>query len=88
MEELVLERVIILRREASFGVMKTLTIQIFSTIISPIAIRYNGTSARQGHGYQVHVGPVRSDARGHVRIRSADPTVYPEVVLNYLHRAR
>ena len=32
----------------------------------PIAIRYNGTSALKGHGYQVHVGPVRSDARGYV----------------------
>ena len=50
----------------------------------PIAIRYDGTSARPGHGYQVHVGPVRSDARGHVRIQSADPTVYPKIVFNYL----
>lgn len=50
----------------------------------PIAIRYNGTSALKGHGYQVHVGPVRSDARGHVRIKSSDPTVYPEIVFNYL----
>ena len=50
----------------------------------PIAIRYNGASARQGHGYQVHVGPVRSDVRGHVRIVSADPTQHPEIVFNYL----
>ena len=50
----------------------------------PIAIRYNGTSALKGHGYQVHVGPVRSDAKGHVRIRSTDPTEYPEIVFNYL----
>ena len=50
----------------------------------PIAIRYNGTSALKGHGYQVHVGPVRSDVRGHVRIRSTDPTEHPEIVFNYL----
>ncbi len=50
----------------------------------PIAIRYNGTSARQGHGYQVHVGPVRSDARGHVRIASTDPSVPPKITFNYL----
>ena len=50
----------------------------------PIAIRYNGTSALKGHGYQVHVGPVRSDVRGHVRIRSTDPRVHPEIVFNYL----
>jgi choline dehydrogenase len=54
----------------------------------PVAIRYNGTSARQGHGYQVHVGPVRSDARGHVRVTSADPTVHPEIVFNYLSTAQ
>jgi choline dehydrogenase len=50
----------------------------------PIAIRYNGTSALKGHGYQVHVGPVRSDARGHVRVVSSDPTEPPEIVFNYL----
>ena len=50
----------------------------------PIAIRYNGSSARKGHGYQVHVGPVRSDARGHVRIRSQNPSEHPEIVFNYL----
>ena len=50
----------------------------------PIAIRYNGTSALKGHGYQVHVGPVRSDVRGHVRIRSTDPMEHPEIVFNYL----
>ena len=50
----------------------------------PVAIRYNGTSALKGHGYQVHVGPVRSDVRGHVRIRSSDPTEHPEIVFNYL----
>ncbi len=50
----------------------------------PIAIRYDGTSARPGHGYQVHVGPVRSDVRGHVRIVSNDPTQHPEIVFNYL----
>jgi len=50
----------------------------------PIAIRYNGTSARKGHGYQVHVGPVRSDARGSVRITSADAMEHPQIVFNYL----
>ncbi len=50
----------------------------------PIAIRYDGSSARKGHGYQVHVGPVRSDARGHVRITSADPAQHPEIEFNYL----
>ena len=50
----------------------------------PIAIRYDGSSAKQGHGYQVHVGPMNTDVRGHVRITSNDPDVYPEIVFNYL----
>ena len=50
----------------------------------PIAIRYDGSSARPGHGYQVHVGPMNTDVRGHVRIKSADPTDYPDLVFNYL----
>ncbi len=50
----------------------------------PIAIRYDGTEPTSGHGYQVHVGPMYSDARGSVRIRSTDPTVHPEIRFNYL----
>lgn len=54
----------------------------------PIAIRYDGSSAKQGHGYQVHVGPMNTDVRGHVRITSDDPAVYPEIVFNYLSTAQ
>jgi choline dehydrogenase len=50
----------------------------------PLAIRYDGTSPAGGHGYQVHVGPMYSDARGHVRIRSTDPSQHPALVFNYL----
>ena len=49
----------------------------------PIAIRYDG-SAPQGHGYQVHVGPMYSDARGSVKVVSTDPRVHPELRFNYL----
>jgi choline dehydrogenase len=49
----------------------------------PIAVRYDGT-APQGHGYQLHVGPMYSDARGSVRITSADPRVKPALRFNYL----
>jgi choline dehydrogenase len=49
----------------------------------PIAIRYDG-SAPQGHGYQVHVGPMYSDARGSIKITSTDPTVHPALRFNYL----
>lgn len=50
----------------------------------PIAIRYDGTVSNNGHGYQVHVGPMNSDVRGFVRLRSADPGVYPRIRFNYL----
>ena len=50
----------------------------------PIAIRYDGSSPAGGHGYQVHVGPMYSDARGWVRIRSADPREHPSIQFNYL----
>jgi len=50
----------------------------------PVAIRYDGTSPSGGHGYQVHIGPMYSDARGSVKIKSTDPTVYPALRFNYL----
>jgi choline dehydrogenase len=49
----------------------------------PIAVRYDGT-APQGHGYQLHVGPMYSDARGSVKITSRDPRVHPALRFNYL----
>ncbi len=58
----------------------------------PIAIRYDGSSPRRPdggsdkieHGYQVHVGPMYSDARGTVKITSTDPRRHPAVQFNYL----
>jgi choline dehydrogenase len=50
----------------------------------PIAIRYDGSSPAGGHGYQVHIGPMYSDARGSVKIRSKDPTEHPALRFNYL----
>src|SRR3954451_8874931 len=52
----------------------------------PIAIRYDGSTPPGGlkHGYQVHVGPMYSNSRGSVKVRSADPTVKPALRFNYL----
>jgi choline dehydrogenase len=50
----------------------------------PMAIRYDGTAPSTGLGYQVHVGPMYSDARGTVRIRSRDPRQPPAMQFNYL----
>ncbi len=50
----------------------------------PLAIRYDGTAPSGGHGYQVHVGPMYSNARGSVKIKSTDPLVKPALRFNYL----
>jgi choline dehydrogenase len=50
----------------------------------PLAIRYDGTAPSGGHGYQVHIGPMYSDARGSVKIKSTDPLVKPALRFNYL----
>ena len=50
----------------------------------PIAIRYDGTAPTKGHGYQVHIGPMYADTRGHVRIKSTDPREHPSMQFNYL----
>ncbi len=50
----------------------------------PLAIRYDGTAGAAGHGYQVHVGPMYSDARGSVALKSRDPREHPALRFNYL----
>ncbi len=54
----------------------------------PIAIRYDGSAPTDGHGYQVHVGPMYSDSTGTVKITSTDPKVKPAVQFNYLSTER
>jgi choline dehydrogenase len=49
----------------------------------PLAVRYDGTAPR-GHGYQLHVGPMYSDARGSVKVVSPDPREHPALRFNYL----
>ena len=53
----------------------------------PVAIRYDGTSPTEGHGYQVHIGPMYADTRGWVRIASTDPKQHPKMLFNYLTTA-
>jgi choline dehydrogenase len=50
----------------------------------PIAVRYDGSAPAGEDGYQVHVGPMYSDARGSVTITSTDPRVHPALRFNYL----
>jgi len=50
----------------------------------PIAVRYDGSAPAGEHGYQIHIGPMYSDSRGSVKIRSRDPRVHPALRFNYL----
>ena len=50
----------------------------------PAAMRYDGRAAFNNHGFQAHVGPMRSKSRGFVRVRSNDPKDSPRILFNYL----
>lgn len=50
----------------------------------PAAMRYDGKTAFDGHGFQVHVGPNKPKSRGHVMISSTNPESKPEILFNYL----
>ena len=50
----------------------------------PIAVRYDGKAAAEGHGFQTHTGPMRSLSRGSVSLRSGDPKAPPKILFNYM----
>ena len=50
----------------------------------PIAVRYDGQAAAEGHGFQAHVGPMRSPSRGSVSLRDSNPASDPLIRFNYM----
>ncbi|MGU9950951.1 MAG: choline dehydrogenase [Gammaproteobacteria bacterium WSBS_2016_MAG_OTU1] len=50
----------------------------------PAAIRYDGKAAAKGDGFQAHVGPMRSDSRGWVKLRDDNPESPPHIWFNYM----
>jgi choline dehydrogenase len=50
----------------------------------PLAVTYDGSSLAQEHGFQAHVGPMRSKSRGWVRLASSDARDKPRIQFNYL----
>jgi choline dehydrogenase len=50
----------------------------------PVAIRYDGKAAAKTHGFQAHVGPMRSKSRGAITLRSGDPRDKPLIRFNYM----
>ncbi|HSK41635.1 MAG TPA: choline dehydrogenase [Arenibaculum sp.] len=45
----------------------------------PMAVRYDGRNPSDRHGFQAHVGPMRSRSTGWLKLRSADPREYPVI---------
>ncbi|MFT4635839.1 MAG: choline dehydrogenase [Arenicella sp.] len=52
----------------------------------PMAVRYDGQSANGGHGFQAHVGSMRSQSKGWVRLRSDDYRDKPKILFNYMSK--
>ncbi len=50
----------------------------------PVAINYNGSNPIREHGFQMHVGSMRSPSRGRVEARSRDPREHPSILFNYM----
>lgn len=50
----------------------------------PAAVRYDGKAAAKSHGFQAHVGPMRSKSRGAITLRSSDPWEKPKIDFNYM----
>ncbi|MCH8465992.1 MAG: choline dehydrogenase [Roseinatronobacter sp.] len=50
----------------------------------PIAVRYDGRAVAEGHGFQTHVGPMRSKSRGWVKLHSPRAEDAPRICFNYM----
>ena len=50
----------------------------------PVAINYNGSNPIKVHGFQAHMGSMRSPSRGRVHLRSKDPREHPSILFNYM----
>jgi choline dehydrogenase len=50
----------------------------------PLAVTYDGKGLASEHGFQAHVGPMRSKSRGFVRLKSRDPREHPRIQFNYM----
>lgn len=54
----------------------------------PVAMNYDGTLPHEGHGFQAHVGPMRPESRGRVRLASPDPAAAPSIRFDYMAAER
>jgi len=52
----------------------------------PLAVNYDGSALAREHGFQAHVGPMRSRSQGWVRLRSTEALDPPKILFNYMSR--
>lgn len=52
----------------------------------PMAVRYDGQSPNGSHGFQAHVGSMRSQSKGWVKLASANPDEHPKIRFNYMSK--
>ena len=50
----------------------------------PVAINYNGSNGVKEHGFQAHMGSMRSPSRGRIQVKSKDPRQHPSILFNYM----
>ncbi len=50
----------------------------------PMAMSYDGSNLATGHGFQAHVGPMRSKSRGSVWLKTPSPKDHPGILFNYM----
>jgi choline dehydrogenase len=50
----------------------------------PLAVSYDGAGLASEHGFQAHVGPLRSKSRGWLRLKSHEARDYPRIQFNYM----
>jgi choline dehydrogenase len=49
-----------------------------------MAVSYDGSNQATQHGFQAHVGPMRSKSRGSIRLASGDAREAPKIRFNYM----
>ena len=71
----------------TLGFLKTDNKQAYPNLqyhFLPLAIKYDGSAPFRGHGFQFHIGTMRSKSRGFIEIIDTNPFSHPKIQFNYL----
>ena len=50
----------------------------------PIAVNYNGSNPIKVHSFQAHMGSMRSNSRGRIKLKTKNPHDHPSILFNYM----